>query len=1198
MSDKILSLIGDELPTANVSRMVLTKSSIDVEILTRDQLDEQLEGTWFNNEKLVNLLKLVVVISKNPEVTDILSLGSDAVGLCDKTVGRLERESLAEEVIRLKKPRLLEKSRSGLKREKDRILRLIDNHVEVRILNLSKDFKGSVRDIIRSEKIEIDNTEVANIYYETKFELDQIEEHVSIFSYVKMDVRDFGETFGVDTSKAGLESFNGSVDLERVISSRKAIRRSKVFFKNGRPYDGSVRYSPTRGRYLTDSRGPNSVLITKTIRNPKIIDEREIMSIRQIQTEFRDLSLSVSSKNKVSRDNLQPKRVHSYFTPLQHTKDEEDNVRFLFSINTSNILLRNSVYGPLFSRLHWSKRKDILNRSVIENLEVRRVRVKPASLSSNRVGSEQSKGEVFDKNEPPLVLLRTGEKTTGEIQSVNNSQASFVEEEIFARGTWGMRTFSGVDRTFSGITDGFYQYEVTVEVTDTIQPYLIEQISELKGLLRELNEYYNFSILTGPTLEKAEISNPHIDLAVEAGTTEAPDKSHYEAYSNKFTRRFSKVARKRYGSPMNYPWITAPSTIIDLVSGFTSNFPEDRKSQMASSMRYSMSPITGNPTNILSIIKMVESFMKRVEDAAALPSKPTISSSTSESTTNKSIDGERRTPTKTFTASKRFDETFDSNMTRKFGFNYLDIDAGDGGDLGLKTISNTEYDDRIESENERFFSDQGVNINLTIGGKSLTTNDTISKTSHSFLTPVSFIDSGVVYDFLDTGEKHSRNNILRRFSISSVGKINGYSLLMERIVTDSMAKNVLERNSMLSDEYNFTISRTGKAGELSLYPPQVRDRSGRINRWQALQTIGFYDYLAGLKSEQIVRNVSPLRNRRQFKEREREINQSNPFRAVKVLSMGLSRSNSFKSNPMLRNKLRAMSRRSQQTSFSITNLKGNPAIMNSYLWSRLPNQLKALFLRKSDNSSTKVTGEFLEDMARNYAIDGFLEYKFTMGKLAKVMYLSGYSGTKPMWRLLTKRTYDNLSGKRVLCKVVPYSNRKLGHRPTPGFDLNVYNKVFVLDIQREIEFDGDELPLDDYGESLSQGGGDSDALTIADSRQSDSLSSKATKSDLALDYSKLSPKELEDMIRRGHGGRIPDDQIRRMNALQLSKIPESRRRRLSRTSTTISRGNMVCNLISDERESEENRNSSARTGVVPNRSMRNTDIEEQSGDVY
>jgi len=474
MANRVLSTIGKDLPNANVNKMVIGKTSIDVELVVKDQLDDKLVGTWFNNDKLGNLLKMVVVMSKNSEATEILSLGSDVIGLCDKTVGQLERESLAEEIVRLKKPQLLEGSRSGLTREKNRILNLIDDQTEVKILNLSKDFTGSIKDIIRSEKRRVNNIEISQIYYDVNFSLDPEEDHASIFSYIKMDIREFGERFGIDTSKAGLDSFNGDIDLEKVISTSRIVRRSRVFMNGGRIYNGRIMHSPKNGNFLFNDGKKDVVLKTRVIRNRKIVDERELMSIGDIRTEFDNLSLAITSNNKISRDNTESKKVPSYFSPLYHSKDDDDNIRFMFSVNTSEILTRNSVYGPLFSNLNHAKKQDILERSLVRNIEVRRVRVKPASFSANKLETEQTKGDIFDKEVPPVVLCRTGEKEVRSITEVNTPASSFVEENIYLHRNkdLSMRTFSGTDRTFSSITDGFYQYEVSVEVADTIKPYV------------------------------------------------------------------------------------------------------------------------------------------------------------------------------------------------------------------------------------------------------------------------------------------------------------------------------------------------------------------------------------------------------------------------------------------------------------------------------------------------------------------------------------------------------------------------------------------------------------------------------------------------------------------------------------------------------------------------------------------------------
>ena len=1169
MTQKILSEIGKDLPTASVNKMIVGKTSIDVELVVKDQLDDELNGTWFSNEKLGNLLKLVVVMSKSEEATKIMSLGSDATSLCDKTVGKLERESLVEEVIRLTNPSLLSRSRRGLTREKRRILKLIDENTEVKFLNLSKDFKGSFDDVIRSEKQEIEGQEVTNVYYGVRYDLEPDEDHVSVFSYVKMDIREFGERFDIDTSSSGLDSFTGEVNLEKVITSREIVRRSRVFFQNGRLFNGPVRYSMREGRYQSDDR-VRTRLDTRIVRNPKIIDEREIMSLGQIRTEFDNLSFSIVSDNSRTRDNMNSKIKPSYFSPLFHTKDENDNIRFMFSIDTSEILTRNSIYGPLFSKLSFSKRQDILARVLIRNLEVRRVRVKSSVGSSNKLGAGQNKSVVFDKEVPPTVLASIGEKTPRSVSPVENGSVSLSEEDTFLsinRGDISLRTFSGIDKTFSNITDGFYQYEVSVEVTDTIKEYLEEQISDLRNSISTLNDYYNFSTVIGPTLEKAEISNPHIDLEVESGTTEGEDKSHYEAFSNKFTRRFYKSCVDKYKTPMNYPWVSVPATFVDLVSGFTSGLDRKTKERIVSSMRHSMSPVTGNPTNIMRVMKMIESFTSKVEDISKISIKPSIPTTSLNSSTQKATQKTSKAPTKSFSAYKRFDETFDSNTTRSFGFNYIDPDLGSENDTGLKKVTNFDFQERVDLETERFFSDKEADISLSMGTGTVLRKQSVEDTSYGFLTPLSFLDSRVVYDFTDTTPRR-RTTRFRRRGISGQSKINTFSFLLERIVTDSKAKDTLDRNNILSNENSVTITPVGDK-DFSYYPEQKRVRKRASDYHRQASVVELYDYLAKEKAtESGTAGSSTFLNMKSSRIKK---DKRNPFKTARVL------------------------KRSGRNSISIMNLEGEQRVISTSRYSGMPNQIKSIFLRTVKNNSDVVTGEFLEDMVRNYNFEGSLEYKFTVGKIAKMHYLSGYRQMRksgqiskvPIWRPLNKRVVDRLSGKSVLCKLSPHHDMYVGYSQTPGLNTNVYNEYFVLDVQRDVVApledlpDTDQQPFTQRRDMTAPAEGDG----AEDTKRRMNIRPKS-----GISLVDMTPKQISEIDLSN----FSDEEIGNLNALQLAGVPEAVRNRLSRKRTKISVNNLMCLSLSEERESEEFRNASAKTAVVPRRSIRKVDKKKES----
>jgi len=958
--------------------------------------------------------------------------------------------------------------------------------------------------------------------------------------------------------------------LENVITSRSLVRRSRVFFQNGRIFNGPVKYSLRDGRYHSDPRGKRSSrLETRVVRNPKIIDEREIMSLGQIRTEFDNLSFSIASDNSRTRDNMDSKIVPSYFSPLYHTKDENDNVRFMFSVDTSEILTRNSIYGPLFSKLSFAKKQDILERVMIRNLEIRRVRVKGSVGSSNKLSAEQNRTEIYDKDIPPTTLLSVGEKSPRSFSPVSNGTFSFSEEDAFLfinRGNISLRTFSGIDKTFSGITDGFYKYEVSIEVTDTIREYLEEQLSDLRNAISALNDYYNFSTLIGPTLEMAEISNPHIDLEVESGAVEGEDKSHYEAFSDKFTRRFYKSCVEKYKTPMNYPWVSVPATFVDIVSGFTNGLDRETKSRIVSSMRHSMSPITGNPGNIMKIMKMIELFTIKVMDISSISNKPSVLS-TSSSSTRKTRQKSSKAPTKSFTAYKRFSETFDSNSTRSFGFNYLDPDAGSENDTGLKKVTNFEFQERVDLETERFFADKEADVSLSLGTGTAIRKQSIESTSYGFLTPLSFLNGGVVHDFTDT-EPKKRTRRFRRLGISSQSKVDSLNFLLERIVTDSKAKDTFDRNNILSNEYSVTISPSGE-GSFSYYPEQKRKRIFRRDYHQNISVVELYDYLTKEKSNKEIKN---------------------PFKSAKIIKRSGN-------NPL-----------TEKIHFS--DLMGTSKTMRSRTYSAMPNQLKSIFLRSVRNNSDVVTGEFLEDMARYYNFEGSLEYSFTVGKIAEIHYLVGYrtlrnsTSKTPQWRVLKKSAVDRLSGKSVLCRMVPYSNSRAGYSQTAGLNVNVYNKYFMLEVQRNVVATPEDIPADATGTGL-----ESDQQPFTQRRDSVSAGEESLpESDARAETTSSSTKRLnippkigvplKDMTPKQIGeidlSNFSDEEIGSLNPLQLASVPEGTRNRLSRRRAKFSINNLMCIAISEEKESDEFRNANARTSVVPRKSIRKIDKKEDS----
>ena len=173
---------------------------------------------------------------------------------------------------------------------------------------------------------------------------------------------------------------------------------------------------------------------------------------------------------------------------------------------------------------------------------------------------------------------------------------------------------------------------------------------------------------------------------------------------------------------------------------------------------------------------------------------------------------------------------------------------------------------------------------------------------------------------------------------------------------------------------------------------------------------------------------------------------------------------------------------------------------------------------------------------------------------------------------MNKKRYDALSGNKVVCKIIPYRNNRVAYKQTSGLDLNVYNNHFILDIQREVLqpanpslLEADEGPVNlDTGETTS----------IVD----------------------LTPKQVSEL----DFDLVTDNDILKMSDSQLDGVPDDRKRRLSRRSSRVSRNGLLCNLMSDEKETDEFRDANARTGFVSSSRVRevNKKSKEQKGDAF
>jgi len=120
---------------------------------------------------------------------------------------------------------------------------------------------------------------------------------------------------------------------------------------------------------------------------------------------------------------------------------------------------------------------------------------------------------------------------------------------------------------------------------------------------------------------------------------------------------------------------------------------------------------------------------------------------------------------------------------------------------------------------------------------------------------------------------------------------------------------------------------------------------------------------------------------------------------------------------------------------------------------RLPNQLKALFLQSATQNvvrPAKLRGLTSFDASEKRKFSASVALDFEM--LRQIEYFAGFEKNeekdtlirKPVWKMLTDERNNELIGKDILCRSVPYENTMLGVLPNKGMQTGIYDEYFVL----------------------------------------------------------------------------------------------------------------------------------------------------------
>ena len=465
---------------------------------------------------------------------------------------------------------------------------------------------GTKEQIIDSE-LEDGKTKV---YYDFDFPLSRLDNdildgikpgdlYVSVLAFIKVNTERVQEEMNFSFREG--EYYHGSAVSEKIISNNEFQNTSYIYrTADNNIFHGTVEDGGS-GEYQGLLQTGQRVALTKeTIKNYKIMNNRDKISLKSFKVGFNHTPYKVVKSSRVTNDNMFNGQKPAYFSDLHHTKNRFDNVLAMFSINKSELLERNTLFGPLLSSMSNLKKQEMVEKCRIKNLTIKRVRVADQSERVTGINTTKNQYAKLDKNEPDILLLSVGETEQGVFPEVNNDKVFFTEENMFVSNpSYGIKSYSFEDKEFKDITDGMYQYEIEVEITDPLINFLSEKLDSYNLEVSKLSQYYHFA---------------------------SSDKTYYNPNKKRFASKFGAIVRSEFNNdPEQLPWITAPAKYIDTLTEFAPRVSSTLKNRFLEGVSNIISPDTGNPDEINILLKLMESAAGRLKEMSGLSKKPSIS---------------------------------------------------------------------------------------------------------------------------------------------------------------------------------------------------------------------------------------------------------------------------------------------------------------------------------------------------------------------------------------------------------------------------------------------------------------------------------------------------------------------------------------------------------------------------------------------
>jgi len=1000
---------------------------VSLSLTIMDHIDENGMTSWFYNEDLTKYLRIKIIQSESRTITRALMAGK--LGVLDK-------------------PTFI-------------------NLFQEQVISVRKNQNEPITDFISFDTQQ--NKRVFSIDYNINFIINDLEpHHLAYFALCFFDLgalcRDYEMEFLLPDANANL--VRGLLTGEKVIEKGSLQLETYCFFfeNGGQIYSGPTHRMPD-GRWMTleTHDATSRYLVRRKMANTKIQDYREVDALKLMDF---DLIPAPNVFSKIEKTAPTQRVIQNppevYFSDAFISYGTDGQAKFLFQLDYNRIIRDKTQFGNIIDKASNPQAyADIYKGSKITHLKVLRRRVRQ-EIGDNRLGSPVFGQVVVDPVEPIADITMTGDTPEGILKSTDTNWGGIRELTVLG-GATQLRTFTVLDKGFAGLTDGYYQYGIEIEILDGTVDFLNKQLKRLVNI-RDMMILYN-------------------------STASMP--KFYNHKSAHFTSKLTKYYNKFDSDQL--PWVKSITVFVDVISSLTRI--QDPKS-LGKRLYALISPKSGNLEGIRAFNSLIDMLITKLTQILG----PRLH------TELPGNEVKRQTSSKfkasTITIRRFFNEIYNSNERSDIGMDFLGV-PGATRLVGLKTVTKAAFEERITQENTLYWASPDLqNLQSTLGAIDLgpagglnTDLLNLSEIAPSYITPaVIFAGPDLVVDRCSSPEFSNNTEQYTGLSAALVASSAGqwaptnasyagtptntanYSSTMETAgnlacanILGQLNVNVIPSPPTLFSQVTegLTIDDSLSVGEI-LGSEDLQVSSDLINSTgdyceekilitetdtQSRKNLPIATIF--LQDLAVTKNLGPQASNLPMR--------PSPFVSPVKKNMATFDLNSDTSAISLMRRTK-----SQSQTYSMTRPEEEPEPETQAMtrpeedptrtsvadkninFDLIPNQIRSLMFGKSEAVSNNWPDTGI-DLIKSVDTSEYYRYNYDM--ISQVEFLSGYKANSngvslmmaPQFTLLKAHHLTKLTGQKVLlCRVRPYTNEALGVGISDGIDVKSFDQYFLI----------------------------------------------------------------------------------------------------------------------------------------------------------